>query len=54
MGQKVSKYGVLADMEDLQRLLRNTLSEYNILRDTLQEVRDNNEARVERNGRLRT
>ena len=38
MGDKATKYGVLADMEDLQRLLKNTVSEYTILGDTLQEV----------------
>merc|ERR1711862_316846 len=48
-----SKYGVLADMEDLSRLLRNTLAEYNILRDTLQEVRANNDIRAQRNAKLR-
>ena len=46
---RASQYGVLADMEDLQRLLGNTVSEYNILRDTLQEVRANNDVRAERN-----
>ena len=38
MGEAASKYGVLADMVDLERLLKNTASEYRILRETLQEV----------------
>merc|ERR1712079_540809 len=46
-------YSVLADMEDLNRLLRNTLAEYNILRDTLGEVRASNDVRAERNAKLR-
>ena len=53
MGEKATKYGVLADMEDLQRLLANTVGEYNILRDTLQEVRANNDVRADRNAKLR-
>ena len=53
MGEAASKYGVLADMEDLERLLKNTVSEYRILRETLQEVRANNDVRAERNARLR-
>ena len=36
-------------MEDLQRLLHNTVSQYTILRDTLQEVRANNDVRAQRN-----
>jgi hypothetical protein len=48
----VNKYGVLADMEDLQRLLGNTVGECNILRDTLQEVRSNNDVRADRNAVL--
>eukprot|EP00494_Astrolonche_serrata_P024105 UN24363 len=52
MGEKAANYGVLADMEDLQRLLKNTLSEYKILRDTLHEVRANNDARAENNAHL--
>jgi hypothetical protein len=39
MGEASSKYGVLADMETLERLLSNTVKEYTILRDTLHEVR---------------
>eukprot|EP00492_Amphilonche_elongata_P005790 TRINITY_DN954_c0_g1_i2.p1 TRINITY_DN954_c0_g1~~TRINITY_DN954_c0_g1_i2.p1 ORF type:complete len:207 (+),score=56.76 TRINITY_DN954_c0_g1_i2:223-843(+) len=53
MGEKAQNYGVLADMEDLQRLLGNTVSEYSILRDTLQEVRANNDVRAQRNAKLR-
>merc|ERR1712037_630780 len=53
MGEKASKYGVLADMEELQRLLKNTVSEYNILRDTLQEVRANQDVRAENNAKVR-
>merc|ERR1712187_829323 len=53
MGEKAAKYGTLADMEDLSRLLKNTVSEYTILRDTLQEVRANNDVRAERNAKLR-
>merc|ERR1712238_475212 len=53
MGETATKYGVLADMEDLQRLLGNTLKQYVVLRDTLQEVRANNDTRAENNGRLR-
>ena len=53
MGQSALKYGVLADMEELQRLLGNTLKQYTILRETLQEVRANNDVRAERNSRLR-
>eukprot|EP00492_Amphilonche_elongata_P002511 TRINITY_DN276_c0_g1_i2.p1 TRINITY_DN276_c0_g1~~TRINITY_DN276_c0_g1_i2.p1 ORF type:complete len:863 (-),score=234.47 TRINITY_DN276_c0_g1_i2:191-2779(-) len=53
MGEAATKYGVLADMEDLERLLKNTVSEYKILRETLQEVRANNDVRAERNARLR-
>lgn len=53
MGENAAKYGTLADMEDLQRLLGNTVSEYNILRDTLQEVRANNDTRAERNRKLK-
>jgi Ca2+-binding EF-hand superfamily protein len=53
MGEKSVKYGVLADMEELERLLNNTLKEYIILRETLHEVRASNDARAERNGRLR-
>ena len=53
MGQASAKYGVLADMEQLERLLSNTVKEYVILRDTLHEVRENNDVRAERNGRLR-
>ena len=53
MGEKATKYGVLADMEELERLLSNTLKEYIILRDTLHEVRASNDTRAERNGRLR-
>eukprot|EP00492_Amphilonche_elongata_P004875 TRINITY_DN5277_c0_g1_i1.p1 TRINITY_DN5277_c0_g1~~TRINITY_DN5277_c0_g1_i1.p1 ORF type:complete len:114 (+),score=26.73 TRINITY_DN5277_c0_g1_i1:40-342(+) len=49
----MGNYGVLADMEDLQRLLSNTVSEYTILRDTLQEVRADNDVRAERNQKLR-
>ena len=48
-----SKHGLLADMEELQRLLGNTLKQYTILRETLQEVRANNDVRAERNIRLR-
>ena len=40
-------------MEDLQRLLTDTVGEYNILRDTLQEARANNDTRAERNRKLR-
>jgi len=40
-------------MEELQRLLGNTLKQYIILRDTLQEVRSNNDTRAERNAKLR-
>ena len=47
------EYGVLADIEELERLLNNTLKEYIILRETLHEVRASNDARAERNGRLR-
>ena len=47
------KYGVLADMEDLQRLLSDTVAENNILRDTLQEARANNDTRAVRNRKLR-
>ena len=50
---RATKYGVLADMEELERLLSNTLKEYTILRDTLHEVRASNDQRAERNGRLR-
>merc|ERR1712238_417090 len=53
MGETATKYGVLADMEELQRLLKNTVSEYNILRDTLQDVRANQDVRAENNGKLR-
>jgi len=40
-------------METLHRLLRNTLGEYTIFRDTLQEVRANNDVRAERNAEFR-
>ena len=53
MGQSATKYGVLADMEELQRLLGNTLKQYTQMRDVLQEVRANNDVRAEKNARLR-
>merc|ERR1712110_545869 len=42
-----------ADMETLERLLTNTVKEYIILRDTLQEVRADQDKRATRNKRLR-
>lgn len=53
MNEKAVNYGVLADMEGLQRLLGNTLKQYSILRDTLQDVRANNDTRADRNKDLR-
>merc|ERR1712048_783462 len=52
MGAKASNYGVLADMETLQKLLDETLKEYKILKETLGEVRMDNDARAERNAKL--
>merc|ERR1712048_70788 len=53
MGEKAEKYGVLADMEKLTGLLDVTLKEYTILKDTLGEVRMDNDKRASRNGELR-
>ena len=53
MGEKAIKYGVLADMEALTGLLDTTAKEYTILKETLSEVRENNDQRATRNKQLR-
>jgi Ca2+-binding EF-hand superfamily protein len=53
MGEKAMKYGTLADMEKLERLLDVTMKEYMILKDTLSEARVDNESRSKRNAQLR-
>merc|ERR1719204_1459240 len=53
MGEKATNYGVLADMEKLHTLMDHTLKEYMILKETLGEVREANDARAEKNAKLR-
>jgi Ca2+-binding EF-hand superfamily protein len=53
MGEAALKYGTLADMEKLTTLLDSTLKDYNMIRDTLGEVRADNDARAVRNKELR-
>merc|ERR1719204_689096 len=53
MGKKAVNFGMLADMELLERLMETTMKNYTIMRDTLDEARQDNYKRAERNKLLR-
>eukprot|EP00494_Astrolonche_serrata_P031798 UN32067 len=53
MGEKALKYGTLADLEKLTKLLGGVLKDYAMIQDTLADVRGNNDRRAENNKALK-
>ena len=53
MGEKASKFGVLADMESLQDLLKETVTELTLLKEALNDSRGGAERRQAEAARLR-
>merc|ERR1719494_546549 len=53
MGKKAMKYGPLADLEKLDKMLQSTLGDYLKLSGSLVELKEANEARANKNALLR-
>ena len=53
MGEAALKYGSLADLEKLVELIDGVMKDYQMVQDTLAEVRGNNDVRAKKNGELR-